>query len=369
MTSPVVTVSPESSLRRVSSVIGDKKISCVVVEKDTAPVGILSERDLARALGRGARLNESADTHMTSPLITIDRDQCINQAIEIFERKFIRHLPVVDAGRLIGMVTQTNITRFSENLLRDYSRQLREEVCQQTRRLEEAAVFKDQMLGMAAHDLRTPITIILAWSELILASFDEENAEVNPREGLITILKQAERMETLLSDTLSISRIYRGKLDLQKQPENINAIIQDRAGFFDMLAAKKKITLCVNAEEDLPRINVDKERISEVIDNLLSNALKYSDAGDTVTVTTSLLDTDIAVRIKDTGQGISREDMPKLFHEFARLKSRPTANETSTGLGLAIVKKIVDKHGGKVFADSVLGNGSVFGFNLPVENK
>ncbi len=313
-----------------------------MVEKNAAPLGIISERDLARSLGRGARLNEPAEIYMSTPLITIDQSQHISQAIEIFEKRSIRHLPVTDDDRLIGMVTQTNITRFSENLLRDYSKELREEVRQQTLKLEEAAVFKDQMLGMAAHDLRTPITVILAWAELILASFEEENVNVNTKEGIKTILKQTERMETLISDTLSISRIYRGRLNLQKQPESINSIISDRTAFFEMLAAKKKITLRVNVEKNIPRIDMDKERISQVVDNLLSNALKYSNTDDTVTVTSALSDNGIAVRIADTGQGISREDMPKLFHEFARLKSKPTANEASTGLDLAIVKKIVN---------------------------
>ncbi|MFA6319022.1 MAG: ATP-binding protein [Elusimicrobiota bacterium] len=369
MTSPVVTIPADTDLRETARIVEKRRISCAVVEEAGVPVGIVTERDLVRVLSRGVDPGEKVGAHVGKPLVSVDAGVPVRQVLSVMEDCSIRHLPVTSSGKVVGLVTQTNIMRFSDDVLKGYSEALEEQVREQTVELRKAGEFKDHVLGMAAHDLRTPLTVISYWSEVLGALEDGEELEgVDRRHVLATIGAQAGRMNALISDLLDISRIQHGKLELKLEPADIAAVIGARLDVYTVLAQKKGIDLRRETPEGLPAVEMDRERIGAVVDNLVSNAIKFSRKGDRIVIrAAALVEGGLRVEVEDTGQGISEADMPRLFTEFARLGAKPTADEASTGLGLAIVKKVVERHGGDVSARSRLGEGSTFGFTLPLK--
>ncbi|MBI5624479.1 MAG: CBS domain-containing protein [Elusimicrobia bacterium] len=368
MTSPVVSVPGSLSLRETAAIVEKRRISCAVVEENGVPAGIVTERDLVRSLGRGVDPSEPVINHIGKPLVSVDASIPVNQVLAVMGDCSIRHLPVMSEGKVVGVVTQTNIMRFSEEVLKSYSESLEEQVKEQTVELRKAGEFKDHILGMAAHDLRTPLTVITYWAEVLESLEDGEEIEGVDRKHLLrTIGAQAGQMNRLITDLLDIARVQKGKLELRLAPVSIEAVVAPRLDVYAALAQKKGIELRRELAEGLPQVELDAERIGTVVDNLVSNAVKFSRPGDSIVIRAQAVNGGVRLEVEDTGQGIRPEDMPKLFTEFAKLETKPTANEASTGLGLAIVKKVIEHHGGKVHVSSRLGKGSTFGFTLPLK--
>jgi len=170
----------------------------------------------------------------------------------------------------------------------------------------------------------------------------------------------------LVNDLLDVSVIESGHFDLSRKPAVMADLLGERLRFALPMAERKNIALMLESEMDAT-VCVDRSRISQAIDNFISNAVKYSPAGSRVIIATSRDDQQLTVSVTDQGPGVPQAEIPKLFGDFQKLSNRPTAGETSTGLGLAIVKKVVDAHGGRVGVDSEVGRGSRFYFTLPLE--
>jgi signal transduction histidine kinase/ligand-binding sensor domain-containing protein len=226
---------------------------------------------------------------------------------------------------------------------------------------------KNEFLGMAAHDLRSPLGAIISWAEMGIHAIESGN--LVPQQGLATlefILTAAEQMLDLLADLLDISAIEAGKVKLDLQPESVSAILADCEPLYTRLAAEKGIELIIDGSRSLPMVLADRTRIGEVMGNLLSNAIKYTEPGGRVTVSCDLDDNEVRAHVQDNGQGLTEEDLAGIFTHFMKLSPRPTAGEPSTGLGLAIAKKIVELHGGRIWVKSEVGKGSTFSFALPL---
>lgn len=225
---------------------------------------------------------------------------------------------------------------------------------------------KNEFLGFAAHDLRSPLSAILGHIDLLLQDIREGAIDTaSAIKDLETVYHSAKQMVQLITDLLDISAIESGKINLDMRPNNLITILDECERIHHKAAQQKNINLNI-LKDPLPEISFDKERIFEVVDNLLSNAIKYSYPGGQVTVYCELKDSALITHIKDSGQGLSEEDQREIFTSFKRLSSKPTAGESSTRLGLAIVKKIVELHGGKVWLVSQKGAGSTFSFSLPI---
>jgi two-component system sensor histidine kinase/response regulator len=224
---------------------------------------------------------------------------------------------------------------------------------------------KDEILGMVAHDLRNPISIIRGISELFeygtLGELNEDG-----KEFMKTVHRQTQSMLELINDLLHATKIDSGKIDLNLSDLKLRKVLEDKWQGYVMQSNHKKITIENNIDADLPLILGDENRLGNVMDNFLSNAIKFSSEGDSVTVSSEVIDGMVKISVSDTGQGIPEDELDKLFSEFAKISSKPTAGETSSGLGLAIFKKLIALHGGDVGATSVLGEGSTFFFTLPV---
>ena len=232
------------------------------------------------------------------------------------------------------------------------------------RKLVELNELKNKFLGIAAHDLRNPITAIMSFSEIIM---DEEVGPITEeqKEFLGIIFNSSKFMLGLLNDLLDVSLIESGKLDLNVEKGSLKLLIEERIRINNVIAEKKEIKISFSLE-DIPKTFFDSNRLSQVMDNLISNAVKFSNPQTGIYISLTSEEKFAKITVRDEGPGISDEDQEKLFGEFQKLSARPTAGEKSTGLGLAIVKKIIEAHHGQITVKSKLGKGTRFIFTVPL---
>lgn len=229
----------------------------------------------------------------------------------------------------------------------------------------EAAVMKNEFVSMVSHELRTPLTSIKGYVDLIV---DGDAGEINEiqREFLGIVQENSDRLVSLINDILDISRIESGRVHLRVEPLEMSEIIQGVADTFRAVAASADIELKCRVEEPLPRAAGDRDRIGQVLMNLVSNAVKYSPGGGSVTIEARQEGEEVVVSVSDTGIGIAPDDQERLFTKFYRVDSSLTRDIGGTGLGLSICKSVVELLGGDVGCDSEAGTGSTFWFSLPV---
>jgi signal transduction histidine kinase len=234
--------------------------------------------------------------------------------------------------------------------------------------LRELNDLKDEFLGMAAHDMRTPLTVIKGWCDLfgghLLGNLSAEQLE-----AIEGIGQQATLMLHLVNDLLDVAKIEAGKVQLTLGFHKIDEIVSEYLRSQFLVAQTKHIKLASEVASGLPRVWMDPERVGQVLGNLLSNAFKFSPENAAVTVSAVLSGDFVEVSVSDTGVGIPPQDVAKMFEKFAQVSSRATRGEKGTGLGLAIVKKIIELHGGRVWVKSKVGEGSTFTFSLPIKKR
>ncbi len=241
-----------------------------------------------------------------------------------------------------------------------------QEIIRKNNELAALSKEKNNFLGMAAHDLRSPLASMLMFSEFMeeeLTGKGEEKVNM-----LIDIVKNSSRhMLNLIDELLDISKIEAGHLVLELHEANLDALIAKIVERNKMIADKKNIRL--NYQSELPGLitSFDPNRMEQVLENLISNAIKYSGHGTATNISLKKQDGFAWISVKDQGQGIPEAEILKLFKPFQTAKSvRTTGGERSTGLGLVIVKRIVEAHQGEIHVSSVLGKGSDFYFSLPI---
>jgi PAS domain S-box-containing protein len=224
--------------------------------------------------------------------------------------------------------------------------------------------MKTQFVSMVSHELRTPLTSIKGFTEMIL---DEDAGEINEeqREFLSIVDANADRLIALVNDLLDISRIESGRVQLKLEPADVGEMMTIIVATMDHLIEEKSQTLELSVDQDLPQIELDRDRIIQVLTNLVSNAYKYTQEGGLIRVTVEQSDQFVHFAVADNGFGISEKDQEKLFTRFFRVDSALTRQIGGTGLGLNIVKTIIEMHGGEVSVYSELGVGSTFAFTIP----
>ena len=230
--------------------------------------------------------------------------------------------------------------------------------------LIELNQMKNRFLGIAAHDLRSPIAILMNYIEYLL--------EVHPgkiMESRDNILKKmhsvSEKMLNLVNELLDVNAIEAGRLELKMDTIDLTKYLKECYEENLLLSKAKSIELALDLEAGLPVIVMDPHRIDQVLNNLINNAIKFSYPNTTITLRARVQDQSVVISVQDQGQGIPAQEVDTLFTEFGKTSVRPTAGEKSTGLGLAIVKRIVELHGGRIWVESKVGIGSIFTFTLP----
>lgn len=228
--------------------------------------------------------------------------------------------------------------------------------------LDEANRLKTQLLSMAAHDLKNPLSAIIGLSELALTGISKEH---QTWELLGHIHTTAERMGLLIKDLLDAATIELGNIALHPSNVALPLLAHSVADRYRLNAEQKNQLIKVETEKDII-VSADAARLEQVFDNLISNAVKYSPPDKTIYVRVKKTGLNARIEVQDEGPGISAEDQKKLFGFFQRLSARPTGGESSNGVGLAIVRKIVNLHGGTIWVHSELGKGTTFIMELPL---
>lgn len=222
---------------------------------------------------------------------------------------------------------------------------------------------KNEFLGIAAHDLRSPLGAILGFSELLSEKVDDDLKNYTN-----LIIKASSTMLQLLNDLLDISKIEAGKLDLRKKETDYLALVKQNIKMNSLFAQDKNIQIISEIELYEQTLLIDEGKIEQVLNNLIGNAVKYSYPNSTVKVRVLGIDNLVITQVIDQGPGIPEKELNDVFYPFKRTSVRPTNGESSHGLGLAIVKKIVEGHDGQVGVTSKIGEGSTFTFILPIFN-
>jgi signal transduction histidine kinase len=238
------------------------------------------------------------------------------------------------------------------------------EIEDKSRQLEEASQHKSQFLANMSHELRTPLNAILGYTELMA-----DGAYGEPSEKLLGILKRLEangkHLLGLINDVLDLSKIEAGQLVLELSDYCVQDIAQTVRSTLEPLASDKKLAFKVELAPELPPGRGDGRRLTQVLINLVGNAIKFMDAGE-VAIKAEANNGSFHLSVRDTGPGISVADQAKLFQEFQQADNAITRKKGGTGLGLAISKRIIEMHGGRIWVESKPGQGSTFAFTLPV---
>ncbi len=287
-------------------------------------------------------------------------------------------LPLLREGRILGglalgrkrtgsfspEVIELLQTFAAQSTLAIQNARLFREIEQKSRELEVASRHKSQFLANMSHELRTPLNAILGYTELIV---DRIYGEVPEKisEVLERVQKSGRHLLGLINDVLDLSKIEAGQLTLGMDDYSFGDVVQAVVSAVESLAAEKKLRMTVDMAANLPVGQGDERRITQVLLNLVGNAIKFTEKGE-VAVRVANSGGEFVVSVADTGPGIAEADRLKIFEEFQQVDSSSTRTKGGTGLGLAIAKHIVEMHGGRIWVESTLGKGSTFFFSVPV---
>ncbi len=223
--------------------------------------------------------------------------------------------------------------------------------------------IKRDFVANVSHELRTPLASIKGYAETLLSGALEDKTSL--KKFLAIIDKHANRMTVLIEDLLTLSMLESHQMPMSFAPVEVKNIISGVMQGFEKQARDKGLQLIMDIKEDIPNVSGDKNRLEQVITNLVDNAIKYTNSGS-VKISAERQDSMLRIDIKDTGIGIPEKDIPRLFERFYRVDKGRSREVGGTGLGLAIAKHIIQGHNGKILVGSKLGEGTTFSFSLPL---
>lgn len=243
-----------------------------------------------------------------------------------------------------------------------------EELEKNNKQLKELNEQKNQLLGMAAHDLKNPLSMISGFSNFLLNSEKDSIDETKKHQMIERIHEASSFMLGVIDDFLNFSTIESGTLTLHLSEVDLTELVQKDLLFFESLAHKKEIKLEFIHKNPIAKVSCDPNKISQVLNNLITNGIKFSHPQSTLEVSLIPSDSEVTISVKDSGIGMSPEALATLFQPYYKMKMKGTAGEKGTGLGLAIAHKIVLAHKGKIWAESKLGAGTTFYASIPYKN-
>ena len=332
--------------------------------------------ELKRDTGTGRALIEHKVIHIHD--VQTDPEYTWKQAQELGGFRTMLGVPMLRDGEPVGVLTLTRkevrsftdrqielVTTFADQAaIAIENVRLFDEIQEKSRQLEEASQHKSQFLANMSHELRTPLNAILGYTELMA-----DGAYGEPSEKMLGILKRLEsngkHLLGLINDVLDLSKIEAGQLVLELSDYSVQDIAQTVRSTLEPLAADKKLGFKLELAPELPAGHGDGRRLTQVLINLVGNAIKFTDAGE-VAIKAEANNGSFHLSVRDTGPGISAADQARLFQEFQQADNAITKKKGGTGLGLAISKRIIEMHGGKIWVELQPGQGSTFAFTLPV---
>lgn len=304
---------------------------------------ISAQEDLIRQLQRNEELQQSANQMLEANVLerTLELEKA-NERLVDANKEIERQMAILEEQALDIEVRNTSMHEINEEL-------------------RDANEFKLKMLGIAAHDLKNPISNILLSSQLLVRKATPEAV----KDYSENIRESSAQMLAIIEDLLESAAVGLGKVPLAIRPFNLSETVEYVVGQFQSIVEAKKQTLDVLCPDHC-LMHGDEVRIRQVLDNLLSNASKYSPLEGRITLTVRSINEQVQISVHDSGPGLTDDDKSKLFGMFQRLSAKPTAGESSSGVGLASVKNIVELHGGRIEVVSERGRGSTFVITLPL---
>jgi signal transduction histidine kinase len=329
--------------------------------------------------GRGTLVGrvaiERATVHIPDPVV--DPEATWREAWQIGQTRTMLGVPLLREGALIGVLgllrsTVRPFTSAQIELVTTFADQaviaienvrLFDQIQDKSRELEIASQHKSQFVANMSHELRTPLAAILGYAELMQEGFYEPLGQKS-MDALTRIRSNGKHLLGLINTVLDIAKIESGQFTLNMTEYAIESVVETVRAATESLAQNKKLTLTTSVDKSLPVGLGDEQRLTQVLLNLVGNAIKFTDAGE-VRVTAKAVNGNFAVSVTDTGPGIPQEHQGRIFEHFHQVDSSLTKAKGGTGLGLAIAKDIVEMHGGRIWVESTVGKGSTFQMEIP----
>jgi len=290
--------------------------------------------------------------------------------------KVAAHLHRVADAFIVDGIKRAMSARMHMATVEEASRELTEKnrrLAQAVERLQEADRVKSNFLATVSHELRTPLTSVIGYSEMLLEGIAGELND-EQREYVRTVMEKGDQLLQLITGILDISRMEAGEMKIDKHPFDLDEVVSVALSTIAPHARRKKLVMSCDVPEALPLVFGDRDKIRQVLLNLLGNAIKFTPEGGRVELTAALApllpaaDSVRAVRVSvhDSGIGVPPEHQKRVFDPFFQVDNSSTREYGGTGLGLSIVKRLVEAHGGVVWVESETGRGATFAFTIPL---
>lgn len=303
----------------------------------------------------------------------------------LYHMRSLLMIPIIYKNEIYGVVIMVNYKKAAYNKI--YRGNAYSIISQVAVAIENAKLFKKlkdidktktDFLSTVSHELRTPLTSIIGFTEMVKRKFEgaivpqldltigkNQSAVVKIKRNVNIILSEGDRLSSLINDLLDISRMEAGKVLLNVREIDIEEIITQVITLTNPIIRDKSLQVIQSISEVLPKIMADKDKVMQVIINLISNAIKFTEKG-CIVCSARVVAANIIVSISDTGIGIREEDKKYIFQKFSQVGDTLTDKPRGTGLGLAICKNIIEEHGGEIWVESEIGKGTDFSFSIPI---
>ena len=314
------------------------------------------------------------------PCAAVLDETAYSSTLEVFQAALAGHAGVERDSEIRHRAGQTTPVAISAVPLRDFLGETVGGVClfhDITRRKESEALYeqmraldkvKNDLTHMIVHDLRTPLTSLLGGLQTLEAVGQPREKGDIERELLDISIQGGETLLGMINDLLDISKMEAGAMQLERRELAAADVVEQAVQQVTALAAQQEMTIACECAAGLPRFGADEDKLRRTLVNLLGNAIKFTPVGGTITTSVRVSDGEEALlfSVRDTGEGVPTEDLDRIFEKFGQVENRKAGRKMSTGLGLTFCKMAVEAHGGRIWAESQMGQGSIFSFTIPL---
>lgn len=389
----IITLPFDLVIAEVAKVMSAESIgTAMLTDKDGRLAGIVSECDIVQSIARhGSQVMEiRVSAVMTQPAITCTPETTLDEALGLMSKHAIRHLPVVRNEQVVGLVNIRDVLNFQrEKLIADVEKSKRNEqnllvsqmrLEEQSRRLENTAKFlaeardqaetanraKTEFLATMSHELRTPLNAVIGFSEIMISELLGPVGSPEYREYAKDIHVSGQHLLALINDLLDLAKVESGRDELYEESIQVPELIRSIATLVRGRAQDACVEIEFEFEDDSPMLRVDERKLKQILANLLTNAIKFTESGGKVKIRSwSSLESGYVVQVVDTGIGIAPEDIPKALSQFGQVDSKLNRKYEGTGLGLPLTKALVELHGGSFDLQSEAGVGTTVTVRFP----